>query len=85
MHQSLALAERGSTPDTGERAAQGLRITVSEFATLVGLPPHTVYRLLARGAVPGAFKLDETRSKSRYYIPADAPQRFVARGDREVF
>lgn len=58
-------------------------ISVSELSAQIGLPVHAVYRLLERGAVPGVFKLDETRRKSRYYIPPDAAQRFFARGDRE--
>jgi hypothetical protein len=57
-------------------------LTVRELSDAIGLPAHTTYRLLERGAIPGCFKLDPTRPKSHFYIPADAPQRFRARGDR---
>jgi hypothetical protein len=60
-------------------------ITVRDLAAAIGLPVHTVYRLLDKDAIPGVFKLDATRRKSRYYIPPDASQRFLARGDREEF
>jgi hypothetical protein len=59
------------------------RMTVGAFAAAVGLSAHQAYRLLERGLVPGAFKTDPSSAKSRYYVPADAPQRFLGRGSVE--
>jgi hypothetical protein len=55
---------------------------VSELANELGLSVHQVYRLLERNLVPGVFKLDPSRPGSHYYIPSDAPARFLAQGDR---
>lgn len=57
-------------------------LSVAELAEALGLTRSKTYRLLERGLIPGAFKTDPTLPKSHYFIPADAPARFRARGER---
>jgi hypothetical protein len=57
-------------------------LTVPELAEALGFSVHRTRRLLQRGLVPGAFKIDPGLSRSHYYIPGDAAERFRAQGDR---
>ena len=57
------------------------RLSVSTFADRLDVSVTAAYRLLEQGAVPGAFKIHPDVRGSRWFIPADAPARFVARGD----
>jgi len=55
-------------------------LTVPELASRLCVTASKAYRLLEGGAVPGAFKTFPHLAKSRWYIPADAPEQFLARG-----
>ena len=57
------------------------RMTVGEFAAAMGVPPHTAYRWLEAGRVPGAFKTSPEVPGSRWYVPQDAPARMRERGE----
>jgi hypothetical protein len=67
-----------------EDAAAGhshdLPLSVETFASRLGVSVHRAYRLLEAKAVPGAFK-PYGRRRSHWFIPADAPRRFLERGE----
>jgi excisionase family DNA binding protein len=51
-------------------------LTVAELAQQLGKSTHAIYRLLRQGRIPGAFN---DGSKTRWYIPADAADRYRAK------
>jgi hypothetical protein len=48
-------------------------ITVDELASAIGVSEATARGYLDRGLIPGARKGDPSKRKSRWLIPADAP------------
>jgi predicted DNA-binding transcriptional regulator AlpA len=67
-------------PTSPPPASAAGRITAEQLAEQLGFSRPGIYRLLAKGLVPGVFVIDPQASRPRYYIPADAAQRFLAQG-----
>jgi hypothetical protein len=54
------------------------RLTVDEFAALIGQTVGSTRRLLNKGLVPGARRMDPTAKKSHWIIPRTAPEEYLA-------
>lgn len=75
------LAELGALDAPARQPPPEGRLSVPAFAAAVGISSHQAYRLLEGGAVPGAFKTHPGVPGSRWFIPVNAPARFLARGE----
>jgi len=67
-------AERAAPP----RHRDAGRLTVDEFAARIGQTVGSTRRLLNKGLVPGARRMDPTAKKSHWIIPATAPEEYLA-------
>jgi hypothetical protein len=54
------------------------RLTVDEFAAQIGQTVGSTRRLLNKGLVPGARRMDPTAKKSHWIIPTTAPEDYLA-------
>jgi hypothetical protein len=63
------VVERGENPG---------RLTVDEFAAQIGQTVGSTRRLLNKGLVPGARRMDPTAKKSHWIIPLTAPEDYLA-------
>jgi hypothetical protein len=54
------------------------RLTVEEFAARIGQTVGSTRRLLNKGLVPGARRIDPTAKKSHWIIPTTAPEDYLA-------
>jgi hypothetical protein len=54
------------------------RLTVEEFAAQIGQTVGSTRRLLNKGLVPGARRMDPTAKKSHWIIPLTAPEEYLS-------
>lgn len=65
-------------PEPSGPPAHPDRLTVEEFATRIGQTVGSTRRLLNKGLVPGARRMDPTAKKSHWIIPTTAPEDYLA-------
>ena len=83
----VSVLTAGEDPDTepGHAVIDDLgSISVKELASSLRVSVPRTYRLLAGGAIPGAFKVYPERRSSHWFVPVDAEERFRGRGTKSA-